>query len=59
VQARSWALCAAAFAQRVFACFLTLSRRSNAECMVYHKLVDNLGLFHELEARTRTAANAT
>lgn len=29
-----------------------LPRRSNAECLVYHKLVDNLGLFHELEART-------
>ena len=26
-------------------------RRSNPDCLVYHKLVDNLGLFHELQAR--------
>ena len=25
--------------------------RSNADCLVYHKLVDNLGLFHELQVR--------
>jgi hypothetical protein len=48
---------AAVFAPRALRRVLTRAprvsraRRSNADCLVYHKLVDNLGLFHELQVR--------
>jgi hypothetical protein len=31
----------------------TFVQCSNDACLVYHKLVDNLGLFHELKARAQ------